>query len=91
MPEGPEIRRAADQVSRAIAGRRAEAVRFGLPALRRHQRTLTGRRIEAVESRGKALAEALGVSERTLYRKLRAYGLNGPGRGSRSSGDGPGP
>ncbi len=73
MPEGPEIRRAADQVARAIAGRRAEAVRFGLPALRRHQRTLTGRRIEAVESRGKALLIHFD-DERSLYTHNQLYG-----------------
>jgi len=36
-----------------------------------------------VEHRGnrRELAEALGLSERTLYRKLREYGLNRPGSG----------
>jgi endonuclease-8 len=73
MPEGPEIRRAADQVSRAVAGRRAEAVRFGLPALKRHERTLTGRRVEAVESRGKALLVHF-EGGRSLYTHNQLYG-----------------
>lgn len=55
MPEGPEILRAADRVSRAIAGRIATEVRFGLPTLKRHDAALSGRRIESVEARGKAL------------------------------------
>jgi endonuclease-8 len=55
MPEGPEILRAADHVSRAIAGRVATDVRFGLSRLKRHETTLSGRRIEFVEARGKAL------------------------------------
>jgi endonuclease-8 len=73
MPEGPEIRRAAEQVARAIAGRRAEAVRFGLPALKRHQRTLSGRRVEAVESRGKALLIHFDGG-RSLYTHNQLYG-----------------
>jgi len=73
MPEGPEIRRAADQVARAIAGRRADAVRFGLPALRRHERSLTGRRVEAVESRGKALLIHFDHG-RSLYTHNQLYG-----------------
>lgn len=55
MPEGPEILRAADRVSRAIAGRTALEVRFGLPRLKRHDALLSGRRVESVEARGKAL------------------------------------
>jgi endonuclease-8 len=55
MPEGPEILRAADRVARAIAGRVATRVEFGLPTLVRHGPALSGRRVEAVEARGKAL------------------------------------
>jgi endonuclease-8 len=73
MPEGPEIRRAADQVARAIAGHRAEVVRFGLPALKRHERTLSGRRVEAVESRGKALLIHFDGG-RSLYTHNQLYG-----------------
>jgi endonuclease-8 len=73
MPEGPEIRRAADQVARAITGRRAEAVRFGLRTLKRHERTLSGRRVEAVESRGKALLIHFDGG-RSLYTHNQLYG-----------------
>jgi endonuclease-8 len=55
MPEGPEIRRAADLVARAIAGRTATHVEFGLPRLQPHGAALSGRRVESVEARGKAL------------------------------------
>lgn len=55
MPEGPEIRPAADRIAKAIFGRRAEAVRFGLERLRVHEAELSGRGIESVEPRGKAL------------------------------------
>jgi endonuclease-8 len=55
MPEGPEILRAAETVARAVAGRVAHHVHFGLARLARHGATLSGRRLEAVEARGKAL------------------------------------
>lgn len=55
MPEGPEILRAAERVAAVLAGRTALEVEFGLPRLRRHGPTLSGRRIDAVEARGKAL------------------------------------
>lgn len=55
MPEGPEILRAAEKVSAAVAGRIAAEVTFGQPRLRSHGAQLSGRRLAAVEARGKAL------------------------------------
>jgi endonuclease-8 len=55
MPEGPEIKRAADEVAEALVGTRAERVVFGLPRLKRHERRLAGRVVTAVEARGKAM------------------------------------
>lgn len=55
MPEGPEIRRAADRVAAAIVGRAAEEVFFAFPALNPGGRELAGQRVTAVESRGKAM------------------------------------
>ena len=55
MPEGPEIRRAADAVGDVLAGEIIETVRFGLPRLRHFSRTLRGHRVSAVETRGKAM------------------------------------
>ncbi|MCU0760761.1 MAG: endonuclease VIII [Steroidobacteraceae bacterium] len=55
MPEGPEIRRAAESVARAVSGRVALQVHFGLPRLARHGAELSGRKVDAVEPRGKAL------------------------------------
>ena len=55
MPEGPEIRRAADEVAAAIEGRIANAVRFGLDELKPRESEFAGRRIIAVETRGKAM------------------------------------
>lgn len=55
MPEGPEIRRAADRVADAIGGRVAEEVFFAFPDLKRFETVLAGRRVEEVTSRGKAM------------------------------------
>ena len=61
------------------------------PALRAVERIALERALARHGKNRKSLAEALGISERTLYRKLKAYGLTGPGQGSRSSGTAPGP
>jgi len=73
MPEGPEIRRAADELSRAVGGRRVRAVEFGTRRLKAHERSLAGRRLLAVESRGKALLLHLsgGLS---IYTHNQLYG-----------------
>ena len=58
MPEGPEIRRAADRIERVLAGQLLEDVRFdrdAFPALARRQRALVGCRVLRLDTRGKAL------------------------------------
>ena len=56
MPEGPEMRRAADELAAVLSRRKAQAVAFGLPALRENDALLTNRRIvTSVYCRGKAL------------------------------------
>ncbi len=55
MPEGPEIRRAADRISAVLTGRQLHEVWFGLPRLVRFSDELTGCRVDGVETRGKAL------------------------------------
>jgi endonuclease-8 len=87
MPEGPEIRRAADQVARAVAGRIAQQVEFGLPRLARHGPALSGRRIEAVEARGKALLLhfAGGTSVYTHNQLYGRWYVAKPGRPPRTN------
>ena len=53
MPEGPEIRREADAISRAIAGRRIERIFFAFDALKHWEAPLTGQRLVAVDTLGK--------------------------------------
>jgi endonuclease-8 len=73
VPEGPETRRSADRIQRAIGGRRLERVRFGLPRLRPHAAALAGDRVEQVTSRGKALLTRF-ESGRVLYSHNQLYG-----------------
>ena len=55
MPEGPEIRRAADRVAAAIEGRIADDVFFAFDRLKPFENQLGGRRVEKVTTRGKGM------------------------------------
>ena len=55
MPEGPEIKRQADEIHGALAGEVARSVWFAFPKLRSAGERLEGRRIDEVRPRGKAL------------------------------------
>ena len=55
MPEGPEIRRAADRVAAAIEGRIADQVFFAFEELKPFEKVLTGRTVEEVTTRGKGM------------------------------------
>jgi endonuclease-8 len=73
MPEGPEIRRAADRIERAVAGRVATAVRFLFPHLKRFEDCLQGEVVTAVQTFGKAILVqfAGGLS---VYTHSQLYG-----------------
>ena len=55
MPEGPEIRRAADRIDRALSHAPLLRIEYRVPRIARKARKLRGARIERVYSRGKAL------------------------------------
>ncbi len=55
MPEGPEIRRAADRVAAVLEGRVAEDVFFAFDRLAHRADELRGRTVTRVETRGKAM------------------------------------
>jgi len=74
MPEGPEIRRAADRIAAAIDGQRLAEVHFGLPRLRPFEDELTGVRVAGIETRGKALLIAFDLGL-TLYTHNQLYGV----------------
>ena len=74
MPEGPEIRRAADAIAEVLEGQTIDTVRFGLPKLRNKSRQLRGHRITGIETRGKALLTHFdhGLS---IYSHNQLYGV----------------
>ena len=55
MPEGPEIRRAADRLARAVVGHDAGEVWFAFEHLKVFEAQLAGRQVRAIETRGKAM------------------------------------
>ena len=73
MPEGPEIRRAVDRIAKAVAGRTARRVEFAFERLKPHEDALSGRRIRAVEARGKAVLVRF-AGDRTIYSHNQLYG-----------------
>jgi len=74
MPEGPEIRRAADRVHRQIAGRRLDDAWFAFPELAGQAASLIGREVDAVDSWGKALLTRFDDG-RVLYSHNQLYGV----------------
>jgi endonuclease-8 len=73
MPEGPEIRRAADRVAAVLVGREIESIAFGLPRLRRFEKRLRGRTVTAVDTRGKAMLTRFD-NGLTIYSHNQLYG-----------------
>ncbi len=73
MPEGPEIRRAADRIAKAVEGCVAGSVQFAREPLRPFESVLAGEEVAAVEPRGKALLVrfANGLS---VYTHSQLYG-----------------
>jgi endonuclease-8 len=73
MPEGPEIRRAADKVARVLVDNRIETVGFGLPQLERFEKKLAGNIVTAVDTRGKAMLTRFD-NGLTIYSHNQLYG-----------------
>lgn len=74
MPEGPEIRRAADQIEGAFKGEIALGVHFGLSQLKAHEKSLTGQSVVGIETRGKAMLTHFG-NGLTIYSHNQLYGV----------------
>jgi len=73
MPEGPEIRLAADKIAKVLVDKPIESFFFGLPDLRRFEEELASSYVIAIETRGKALLThfANGLS---VYSHNQLYG-----------------
>ena len=74
MPEGPEIRRAADRLAAAIVGEPLRGAWFAFPALKPYETSLIGHRIEAIVPHGKALLTRFDHGL-TLYSHNQLYGV----------------
>ena len=74
MPEGPEIRRAADSLEKAIQGKLLTEVWFAYPELSSYAPTLIGQHVTHVETRGKALLTHFSGGL-TLYSHNQLYGV----------------
>jgi endonuclease-8 len=55
MPEGPEIRKAADKVAQAIVGKSVIKLEFGLSRLKKWEAEFAGMQVKSVETYGKVM------------------------------------
>jgi endonuclease-8 len=74
MPEGPEIRRAADALAKAVLGQPLIHVELNLPPLVQRARDLVGRRVVAITPYGKALLTRFDHGQ-ALYTHNQLYGV----------------
>lgn len=74
MPEGPEIRRAADDLEQAVAGSPLTRVWFAYETLKPYEDMLLGKTIERIETRGKAMLTHFS-NGLTLYSHNQLYGV----------------
>ena len=74
MPEGPEIRRAADKIESVLKDKTIEKVEFGLKPLKKYAKPLTGTNVLSLETRGKALLTHFD-SGTTIYSHNQLYGV----------------
>ena len=74
MPEGPEIRRAADSLEVAIKNKPLTDVWFAFPELKTYASALIGQHVTQVETRGKALLTHFSGGL-TLYSHNQLYGV----------------
>jgi len=73
MPEGPEIRLAADRVARVLVGQPIVAASLLLPKIRRFESRLTGSSVTAIDTRGKAMLTRFD-NGLTMYSHNQLYG-----------------
>ena len=74
MPEGPEIRRAADQLALAVVGQPLVNAWFAFPALKPFESSLPGVTIRSIVPHGKALLTRFDNGW-TLYSHNQLYGV----------------
>ena len=73
MPEGPEIRLAADRIAQALVGRKAKRVCFAFDRLKEFEPKLSGHRVVDVKTRGKAILTCF-ENDWVIYSHNQLYG-----------------
>ena len=73
MPEGPEIKIAADKIHKAIGGQECAEVFFAFSELKKYEKTLAGALITSIKPRGKALLSSFD-NGLTIYSHNQLYG-----------------
>lgn len=73
MPEGPEIKRAADQIAKAIEHRTVTSIFFAFAHLKSYESILKGREVTAVQSKGKAMLIRFD-NQLSIYSHNQLYG-----------------
>ncbi|MFC7063043.1 endonuclease VIII [Halobacillus seohaensis] len=73
MPEGPEIRKAADEVERALVGQSVKEISFAFHHLQHYQERLKTASIQKVETKGKAMLIRFDNGY-TIYSHNQLYG-----------------
>ncbi|NEP17883.1 MAG: endonuclease VIII [Leptolyngbya sp. SIO4C1] len=74
MPEGPEIRRAADKIERAIRQAPTEEIFFAFDRLKPYQEKLIQAQVAAVQTRGKAMLIHFD-NDLSIYSHNQLYGV----------------
>jgi endonuclease-8 len=73
MPEGPEIRIAADKVQKALTAYNIGEVWFAFPQLKHYEELLQGARVKRVDTKGKAMLIRFDNGY-TIYSHNQLYG-----------------
>ncbi|MGB5335309.1 MAG: DNA-formamidopyrimidine glycosylase family protein, partial [Woeseiaceae bacterium] len=73
MPEGPEIRLAADKIAKVLVNQGIVEAELRPPALTRFEKKLTGAHVTAIDTRGKAMLTRFD-NGLTLYSHNQLYG-----------------
>ncbi|MGK7907375.1 MAG: endonuclease VIII [Synechococcus sp.] len=74
MPEGPEVRQAADRIAAAILDRPTTEVFFAFERLKMYEANLTGQQVVRVQPRGKAMLIRF-ANHLSIYSHNQLYGV----------------
>ncbi len=73
MPEGPEIRIAADKIASVLVNQNIRRIEFAFPHLRKYEKQLKNKKITTVQTRGKAMLIYFGDNQ-AIYTHNQLYG-----------------